>query len=103
MVHARDDDGQALPLGLAIAGLAVALAVGLATLVGHVIDAGRARTAADAAALAGVSGGPGAAARLADANDAAVVAFARSGETVTVTVRVGDVEATARASSADVP
>lgn len=103
MRRLRGDGGQAMPFGVAIAGLGVALAVGLAAMTGHVIDAGRARTAADAAALAGVEGGPGAAARLAAANDATVVAFSQVGETVTVTVRVGSVEATARASSADDP
>ena len=93
------DHGQALPFGLALAGLAAVLTVGLGTLAGDVVDAGRARTAADAAALAGVTGGPAAAGRLAAANGARVVAWSRSGATVTVTVAVGSATATAWATN----
>ena len=98
MPRRRGDDGQALPFGIALAGLAAVLTVGLGTMVGDVVDAARARTAADAAALAGVSGGPAAAGRFAAANGAQVVAWSRSGGTVTVTVAVGSARATARAT-----
>lgn len=85
-------------------GLAGALTLGFADFCGDLVDASRARTAADAAALAGVSGGRPGAERLAGANGAAVVEFARSssegGVTVTVSVRVGDATSTARASNA---
>jgi Flp pilus assembly protein TadG len=58
----------------------------------------RAQTAADAAALAGVTGGRSASADLAVANGATLVSFERDGSTVTVIVRVGDVRARARAT-----
>lgn len=98
MWRAQGDGGQAVSFVLAFAGMAVALTMALATVAGDVIDVGRARTAADAAALAGAAAGRAAAARLAAANGAAVVAWSRDGATVTVTVRVGDAEATARAT-----
>lgn len=96
----RGDDGEAVLTALAGAGLALALAVALGDLAGDVIDAARARTAADAAALAGVDGGRAGSDRLASANDAEVVAWSQVGDDVTVTVRVGDASATARASGA---
>lgn len=98
-----DERGQAVPLVLAVVALAVVVTVAVAELGGNVVDAGRARTAADAAALAGVEGGESAAQRLAAENGATLVSFASSGPpdavTVTVTVRVGRVTATAAASN----
>jgi hypothetical protein len=87
-----------MPFGLALVGLAVVLTMAVGELAGDVIDAARARTAADAAALAGVTGGRTAAVRLAASNGGAVIAWARAGQTVTLTVRVGDAVATARAT-----
>lgn len=85
-------------------GLVGALTFGFADFCGDLVDASRARTAADAAALAGVGGGRPAAERLAGANDAIVVEFSQSsghgGVTVTVSVRVGEATSTARASDA---
>lgn len=95
--------GQAMPLGLALAAVTALLAIGMGHLARDVHDAGRARTAADAAALAGTTGGAAAAGQLAAANDAVVVGFRQVGGTVTVTVRVGDAEATARATIDDAP
>lgn len=103
MGRVRGDDGQAVSFVVAFVGLAFALTMALATLAGDVIDAGRARTAADAAALAGAVEGRAAASRLAAANGAEVVSWAQSGATVTVTVRVGDAEATARATLDPLP
>ena len=60
----------------------------------------QARSAADAAALAGVNGGRAAAASIAQANDAALVSWARDGRDVTVEVRVGDQVVMARATDA---
>ena len=94
----RDERGQAVPLAAARVGLAVVVTLGLGELAAVVAHAGRARTAADAAALAGVGGGRSAAARLADANGGVLVAWAQDGDTVTVTGRVGDAVATARAT-----
>jgi Flp pilus assembly protein TadG len=56
------------------------------------------QNAADAAALAGVTGGASASRVIAAANDATVVAWSRSGYEVTVTVQVGEQRATARAT-----
>ena len=64
---------------------------------GDVVDAGRARTAADAAALAGVEGGRAASVRLAAAHDGTVTAWRRQGRRGHVTVRVGAASATASA------
>jgi Flp pilus assembly protein TadG len=62
------------------------------------IDQQRAQAAADAAALAGVTGGRSASERLAAANGATIVSWSRDGHRVTVTVTVGDRRGTARAS-----
>ncbi len=58
-----------------------------------------ARTAADAAALAAVEGGPAAAGRLAAANGGRLVSFGAGVDSVTVSVRCGDASAVARASN----
>lgn len=82
-------------LGLAVAGGAL-LAVGpVAT---DLIDRQQAHSAADAAALAGVRGGESAAAELAAANGGELVGFSTEGRRVTVTVRVGDQQVSARAT-----
>lgn len=60
----------------------------------------RAQNAADAAALAGVTGGRAAAADLAAANGAVLVVWERNGRTVTVTVSVDGRTALARATDA---
>ncbi|HEX6421140.1 MAG TPA: M15 family metallopeptidase [Acidimicrobiales bacterium] len=93
----RNDRGQAVPLAAAmVAVFAVALA-GLVPAGRAVADRARARTAADAAALAGAVEGEQAAGDLADDNGADLVDFTRSGDEVVVRVRVGAVEASARA------
>ena len=75
----------------------------MAVAIGHVggvlIDHQRARSAADAAALAGAVGGATEAARIAAANGATLVDFVRDGDIVTVHVSVGDVIASARATA----
>ncbi len=82
--------------------LAVVAVFGVAGLGRSVVDAGRARAAADAAALAGVTAGRAGSARLAAEHGAVVVSWSRRGApgaaTVTVTVRVGRARATAAAS-----
>jgi hypothetical protein len=99
----RDRRGQATPLALAVIVLAVVAVVAIAELGGNVVDAGRARTAADAAALAGVEGGRDASARIAALNGATLTAWTGrpdgAGVLVTVTVRVGRAMATASASN----
>jgi hypothetical protein len=64
-------------------------------------DAARARTAADAAALAGAADGRAAAVDLAEANGGHLLEFYRSGTKATVVVEVGD--ASARATAVAVP
>jgi hypothetical protein len=73
------------------------LCVGLGRLGSDAVDAGRARTAADAAALAGAAGGEGAARTVAGANGGVVVSFRAAGSEVQVQVRVGRASAVAQA------
>jgi hypothetical protein len=100
-VIASGDGGQAASLVLVVVtavGLVVAAALGD---VGRaVVDRQRARTAADAAALAGVLGGRGAAVELARRHGGALVGWEVGpgpGE-VTVVVRLGDARVVARAT-----
>jgi hypothetical protein len=83
-----------------LVGVAITAAVTLALLpvLTALVDHARAQNAADAAALAGVTGGATASRVIAAANDATVVAWSRSGYEVTVTVQVGEQRATARAT-----
>ncbi len=98
-----DERGQAVPLALVVVALAILATVAIAELGGNVVDAGRARTAADAAALAGVEGGREASARVATDNGATLVSWSSGVDgvavTVTVTVRVGRATATAAATN----
>jgi hypothetical protein len=79
----------------------VIVAVGAAFLLGRLgeeaVDRARARTAADAAALAGVTGGEPVAADTARANGGQLVSFAEAGGATEVRVRVGRATAVARA------
>lgn len=106
MVHTRrcrSDGGQsAVMLLIVLAAMGAALLVALADFGSAVGERTRAQTAADAAALASLDGGRSAAIRLAAANDGVVVAWHRGPgpDEVTVTVRVGDSTATARATDA---
>jgi hypothetical protein len=93
-----NDDGQAVPFTAALVAIAVVLVLGIGELAGDVVDDGRARSAADAAALAGVHGGRAAAATFVARNGATLVAWRRDGGDVVVTVRVGRATATARAT-----
>ena len=97
-----DERGQAVPLALVVVALAILATVAIAELGGNVVDAGRARTAADAAALAGVEGGRQSA-RVATDNGATLVSWSSGVDgvavTVTVTVRVGRATATAAATN----
>jgi hypothetical protein len=91
------DGGQVLPLLALVILVGMAAALAMARLGVEVIDRARARTAADAAALAGVDGGRSAADAAARANGGRVVHFVTSGGATEVEVRVGDSEATSRA------
>jgi hypothetical protein len=102
MQWVRDERGQAVPLAAALVAIAAMLVVGIGVMARDVGDAGRARAAADAAALAGVVGDRPASSALAAANGATLVGWARDGPDVVVTVRVGSVMATARATGGEV-
>ncbi|MGZ4692144.1 MAG: pilus assembly protein TadG-related protein [Acidimicrobiales bacterium] len=86
-----------LPLVALVVVAAAGAALVVAALGGVVIDRTRARTAADAAALAGVTGGRDRAEQVARANGGALRRFVQVDGAVEVTVRVGRAEATARA------
>lgn len=98
MSRIRGDGGQAVPLAAALVAIAVVIVLALGSLAGDVVDAGRARSAADAAALAGVHQGRDGSLALAARNGATLVSWQRDGDDVTVTVRVGRATATARAT-----
>ena len=94
------DRGSALVLTVLVAvAFTVAAGAGLAALSRDLIDVSRARSAADAAALASVEGGQAAAIELATANGATLVSWAHVGSDVVVEVRVGDAVAMARATN----
>jgi predicted MarR family transcription regulator len=99
MLGARNfDRGQAMVLILAVVVMASLSVVAVGLFGVRLVDRGRARTAADAAALAATVGGRAAAQRLAADNGARLVQFTQVGETVTVVVDVGGERATARAT-----
>ncbi|MEM9202486.1 MAG: pilus assembly protein TadG-related protein [Actinomycetota bacterium] len=89
--------GQAVPWLLLIVLVAMGLVAFAARLGPTVDDAAQARTAADAAALAGAVEGRAGAADLAAANGGSLVAFHRRPGGVEVVVQVGDVRARAEA------
>lgn len=89
--------GQVTPL-VAVVVLVVALvALGVARLGAGAVDAARARTAADAAALAGAAEGRAAADEVAAANGGRLVFYEALGTDVVVTVEVGQASVRARA------
>ncbi len=97
------DRGQVSVLVLIVATvLCASLSGAIVGFGGQLIDRTRAQTAADAAALASLAGGSGAAQALAQRHGATLVEFTRGPAVgqVTVVVRVGDVTATAAATDA---
>lgn len=95
----RRDRGQALPWMMLVVAAAMTLVVVAVRLATVVDDSARARTAADAAALAGAAAGEPAARDLAERNGADLLLFERTWRGVRVEVRVGDVQARAEASA----
>ena len=91
------DVGQTTPLAALLLALVAGSLVLLGQLGGLLADRARARTAADAAALAGAAEGDAAARAVAGANGATVETVFRDGDDVEVTVRSGAARATARA------
>jgi outer membrane lipoprotein SlyB len=83
---------------LAVAVLVMALgAVGVARVGLAAADRARARTAADAAALAGAAGGEDEARELARRNGARMIGYREEGSDVVVVVQFDEAQATARA------
>ena len=103
--HHRSADRGAMAVLVAMVTVALIVAVGgaLIPVVRQLGAQQRAQTAADAAALAGVTGGQAASSQLAAANGAELTNWMASGDvglrTVTVTVQVGDQTASARATN----
>jgi hypothetical protein len=93
----RDDRGQATVLVVGSLALVAVMALGLAHAGRAVTDRAQARTAADAAALAGAADGEDAARSLASANGAELVAYLREGDEVIVKVSVDGAVAHGRA------
>lgn len=97
------DRGQASVLVVIVStALCASLSAAVVGFGGQLIDRTRAQTAADAAALAALAGGSGAAQALAQRHGATLIEFVRGPSVgqVTVIVRIGDVTATAAATDA---
>jgi len=96
-MRARGAHGQVLPLFVVVV-LAAAGAIIIVARLGEAATArARARTAADAAALAGAADGRDAAETLAEANGARLLSFEADGDEVEVAVELAGTRATARA------
>lgn len=95
--RAHADRGQAVPLAVAMVAVVAVALVAFVPLGVAIADRARARTAADAAALAGATEGEEAARDLAEDNGGELLDFDTTGDEVRVRVRVGDVDAYARA------
>ena len=97
--QARGDRGQVLPLVAVMVVLIAGAALLIAQVGGLVDERARARTAADAAALAGAAEGRDAAVELASANGATLERFEVRGSDTYVEVRVGRARAAAQATT----
>jgi len=97
-----DDAGQVTVLAATGLALAVVLLLAMAAMGRVLVDRAEARTAADAAALAGAADGEAAAERVAEANHAKVARYGELDGAVVVEVRIGQVNAFARARSVPV-
>ena len=92
-----NERGQALPALLVVMGVVAVAIVVLIQLAATTHEAARARTAADAAALAGAAAGRPSAGQVAEANGGELLEYRAIGSVVEVGVRVGDATARARA------
>lgn len=96
-----DDHGQSALIVVFVSTVFfAAILVAMVSFGGHVTDRSRAQSAADAAALGGVTGGAEVAAELAERHGATLVSFVDDGEVVTVVVRIDSSTATASATDA---
>jgi len=97
-VRGQDERGQVLPLAAGVIAIA-AVAMVLVVHVGRAAnERARARTAADAVALAGAAEGRTAAEGIAAANHAVIESYTETGDGVLVQVQVASARATARAA-----
>lgn len=78
--------------------LTAAITLAVVPVLTELTERQRARSAADASALAGVIGGRAAAHEVAVRNQAVLVGWSERGDEVVVTIRVGDHEVSARAT-----
>ncbi len=98
MMRGRGEGGQAVPLMVAVMAVGLVFLLGIARLAAGAVHAARARTAADAAALAGAQWGRGAAVAAAADNGGRLRWFEQRGLDVLVTVEVDGATADARAT-----
>ncbi len=93
----RADRGQAMPLAVAVVALAVIVLLALVPVARAAHERAQARTAADAAALAGAVEGEASAREVAAANGAVLVRWRAVGPDVWVEVTLGRARAVAKA------
>ena len=94
----RCSTGQALPLVLCVLSIVIVVAVAAGQFGLRLVRRAHAQAAADAVALAGVSGGLQLAQQTARANNVTITSWIEASDMVTVTVSYVDARATARAS-----
>jgi hypothetical protein len=94
------DTGQAVLVVVAVVVVLATIAAATARFGVRLVAHEQVQIAADAAALAALDGGQPAAAALAAANGGVLVSLQGDADTATVTVRLGGLQATARASRA---
>ncbi|HEY3140582.1 MAG TPA: M15 family metallopeptidase [Acidimicrobiales bacterium] len=102
-MESNDDRGQAALFLVAAVGLTTVLLFGLTAMGRVVTNRAQARTAADAAALAGAAGAEPAARALAEANGAELAEYHVNGDEVVVKVVIDGVDAFGRARRWEVP
>lgn len=98
----QHDEGQATPLMVAGLGLVVLMLLALGPMGRALADRAQARTAADAAALAGAANGEEAARKLAEANGAELLSYEAEASEVVVEVEVDGINAFSRARAFEV-
>ncbi len=94
----RDTGGMSLTLGMFGVAVAAVMMMAMMPVIDRVVDRQAAVQAADAAALAGVIEGRAAAVDAAERNGGELVTWEVDGAVVTVSVTVGSMTATARAT-----
>jgi hypothetical protein len=98
-VNVRDRGSMLILVVLTGLGMTASITLALVPVLTALVQRQQAQSAADAAALAGVNGGRAASQAIATANEAVLIAWSQSGYAVTVTLQVGEQEATARATN----